>query len=205
MKVPLTVMDFLRRAELVYPDRIGIVDEPEQPAAGWGDMTWRQVADRARTQAAGLDAMGIAQGERVAMLSHNSARLLTAFYGVSGYGRILVPINFRLVAEEVKYIVGHSGARVLLVDPELADAMSSVECERKLLIGADSDAELYLPGVEPRPWEHDEDATATINYTSGTTARPKGVQLTQRNLWINATTFGWQTGVTDREIGRAHV
>ena len=200
MKVPLTVMDFLRRAELVYPDRIGIVDEPEQPAAGWGDMTWRQVADRARTQAAGLDAMGIAQGERVAMLSHNSARLLTAFYGVSGYGRILVPINFRLVAEEVKYIVGHSGARVLLVDPELADAMSSVECERKLVIGADSDAELYLPGVEPRPWEPDEDATATINYTSGTTARPKGVQLTHRNLWINATTFGWQTGVTDRDV-----
>jgi acyl-CoA synthetase (AMP-forming)/AMP-acid ligase II len=200
MKVPLTVMDHLRRAELVYPDRVGIVDEPDQPAASWGEMTWKQVAARARAQAAALDALGIAPGERVAMMSHNSARLLTAFYGVSGYGRILVPINFRLVAEEVKYIVSHSGARVLLVDPELEEAMSTVECEHKFVIGAESDALLHRYGVEPGAWQPDEDATATINYTSGTTARPKGVQLTHRNLWLNAATFGWQMGVNDRDV-----
>ena len=200
MKVPLTAMDFLRRAELVYGDRVGIVDEPDQPAASWGELTWRQVADRARAQAAALDGMGIAQGERIAVLSHNSARLLTSFYGISGYGRVLVPINFRLVAEEVQYIVEHSGARILFVDPELSEAMAPVKVARKVEIGADADAEFLRYGVEPQPWEPDEDATATINYTSGTTARPKGVELTHRNVWLNAATFGWQMGVSDRDV-----
>ena len=144
--------------------------------------------------------LGIAPGERVAMVSHNSARLLTALFGVSGSGRILVPINFRLVAEEVKYIVAHSGARVLLIDPELEAAMADVECEMKWTIGAESDAILMKFDTEPSPWDGDEDATATINYTSGTTARPKGVQLTHRNVWLNATTFGWHMGVNDRDV-----
>ena len=92
------------------------------------------------------------------------------------------------------------GARILLVDPELADALADVECERKMVIGAESDAVLMKFGAEPTPWEADEDATATINYTSGTTARPKGVQLTHRNLWLNATVFGWHMGVNDRDV-----
>jgi len=200
MKVPLTVNDFIRRAELIYPDRDAIVDEPDQPAESWGTLTYRQVAERSRAIAAGLDAMGIGPGERIAMVSHNSARLLTALFGVSGSGRILVPINFRLVAEEVKYIVEHSGARLLLVDPELSDALKEVECERTLVIGTEADDELMRFDAEPAPWDADEDATATINYTSGTTARPKGVQLTHRNIWINATTFGWHMGVNDRDV-----
>ena len=200
MKVPLSVVDFLRRAEQVYGDRVALVDEPDQPAAPWPTLTYREVAHRARAQAAGLDALGIAQGARVAMVSHNAARLYTAFFGVSGSGRILVPVNFRLVAEEVKYIIEHSGAEVLLVDPELDDALSGVSARHRFVIGAESDEVLYKFGVEPRQWVPDEDATATINYTSGTTARPKGVQLTHRNLWVNATTFGWQMGVNDRDV-----
>jgi fatty-acyl-CoA synthase len=200
MKVPLTVADYLRRAELVYPDRIGVVDEPDQPAASWGALTYREVAERARAQAAALDELGIAQGERVAIVSQNSARLLTSFYGVSGSGRILVPVNFRLNADEVAYIVEHSGASILLVDPELDEMLAGVTAKRRFVLGAESDAELYRFGVEPEPWTPDEDATATINYTSGTTARPKGVELTHRNLWINAATFGWQMGVNDRDV-----
>jgi fatty-acyl-CoA synthase len=200
MKVALTVNDFLRRAELVYPERVAIVDEPDQPAESWGSITYRDMAERARAMAAGLDALGIGVGERVAIVSHNSARLLTALFGVSGSGRVLVPINFRLVAEEIRYIVGHSGARVLLVDPELADSLADVGCEHKLVIGADADAALMRFGVEPQSWDADEDATATINYTSGTTARPKGVQLTHRNLWLNASVFGWHMGVGDRDV-----
>ncbi len=200
MKVPLTVNDFIARAELLYPERTAVVDEPDQPATSWGSLSYRQLAERARALAAGLDAAGIGVGERVAMVSHNSARLLTALFGVSGSGRILVPINFRLVADEVDYIVGHSGSRLLLVDPELEPAMKAVECERTLVIGAEADDELLRFGVDPEPWAGDEDATATINYTSGTTARPKGVQLTHRNVWINATTFGWHMGVSDRDV-----
>ena len=200
MKVPLIVNDFINRAELLYPDRTGIVDEPDQPAESWGSLTYREVAERARAIAAGLDEMGIGQGERVAMVSHNSARLITALFGVSGSGRILVPVNFRLVAEEVRYIVEHSGSSLLLVDPELDEALSSVTCARRLVIGKDADEALLRFGVEPEPWVGDEDATATINYTSGTTARPKGVQLTHRNIWLNASTFGWHMGVTDRDV-----
>src|SRR4051794_27490661 len=198
MKVALTVNDFLRRAELLYPGRIGIVDEPDQPAQSWGEVRYADMARRARAQAAALDSIGIGVGERVAVVSHNSARLLTALFGVSGSGRVLVPINFRLVAEEVKYIVAHSGARVLCVDPELDDAMADVACDHRFVIGADTDAPLRH--ADPTPWVYDEDATATINYTSGTTARPKGVQLTHRNLWLNATTFGWQAGISDRDV-----
>ena len=200
MHVALTVNDFLNRAELLYPARVGIIDEPDQPAPSWGSLTYAEVADRARALAAGLDALGIATGERVAIVSHNSARLITALFGVSGSGRILVPINFRLVAQEIAYIVEHSGARILLVDPELDEALSEVTCERRLVIGDESDDTLFRRGVEPRPWDADESATATINYTSGTTARPKGVQLTHRNVWINATTFGWHMGVDDRDV-----
>jgi acyl-CoA synthetase (AMP-forming)/AMP-acid ligase II len=158
------------------------------------------MARRARAIAAGLDELGIAAGERVAMVSQNSARLLTALFGVSGSGRILVPINFRLVAEEVRYIVEHSGARVLLVDPELDEALAVVACEHRHVIGANADSALLRYDAEPSPWQWDEDATATINYTSGTTARPKGVQLTHRNIWLNAAVFGWHMGVNDRDV-----
>ena len=200
MKVALTVNDHLRRAEQVYGDRIAIIDEPDQPAESWGSITYSEMARRARAMAAGLDALGVPQGARVAILSHNSARLLTAFFGVSGWGRVLVPINFRLVADEVSYIIEHSGAEVLLVDPELDEAMAGVTATHRFVIGAASDAVLLRHGVEPQPWIADEDATATINYTSGTTARPKGVQLTHRNLWLNAAVFGWQMGVNDRDV-----
>ena len=200
MKIALTVNDFLRRAEQVYPERIAVIDEPDQPAASWGALSFAQLARRARAQAAGLDALGVDVGERVVMVSQNSARLLTALFGVSGSGRVLVPVNFRLVADEVRYIVEHSGARVMLIDPELQESLAGVQCERTFVIGRDSDDHLMRYDTEPRPWAADEDATATINYTSGTTARPKGVQLTHRNLWLNATTFGWHLGIHDRDV-----
>ena len=76
MRVPLTTRDFLDRAELVYGDRVGIIDEPSQPAASLGSLTYSEVARRARAIAAGLDALGVGEGERVAVVSHNSARLL---------------------------------------------------------------------------------------------------------------------------------
>jgi acyl-CoA synthetase (AMP-forming)/AMP-acid ligase II len=197
MIVPFSVGDFLHRATTVYGERVGVIDEPDQPAPSWGELTYRDVADRARRIAARLDALGVGFGERVAMVSHNSARLLTSFWGVSGYGRVLVPVNFRLSRDEVAYIVEHSGARVLFIDPDLADALEDVKAEHTFVIGSDDD---LLADGEPQEWEPDENATATVNYTSGTTARPKGVQLTHRNIWVNSAAFGWHTGVSDRDV-----
>jgi fatty-acyl-CoA synthase len=204
MRVPLTIADQLERAALVYPERIGLVDEPDQPAASWGELTYGRVAELARAQAAALDGLGVGRGERVAIVSHNAARLAVSFFGVSAWGRVLVPVNFRLAADEVRYIVEHSGASVLLVDPELDEPLADVTAKHRFVLGAETDAELWPAGPaapEPEPWsDPDEEATATINYTSGTTARPKGVQLTHRNLWLNAATFGWHVGVSDRDV-----
>jgi acyl-CoA synthetase (AMP-forming)/AMP-acid ligase II len=200
MLVAMTIGDFLERGALVYGDRVGFVDEPEQPAASLGELSYARVAELARSQACALDALGIGFGERVAIVSHNAARVLLALYGVAGSGRVLVPVNFRLSPAEVQYIVEHSGARLLLVDPELAPALAQIPCERRALLGEESDALLYQAQGEPRPWVRDENATATINYTSGTTARPKGVQMTHRNLWVNTLTLGLHTGVSDRDV-----
>ncbi|MDQ1746490.1 MAG: hypothetical protein QOD07_753, partial [Frankiaceae bacterium] len=75
-----------------------------------------------------------------------------------------------------------------------------VDAKQRLALGAQADQDLYRFDAEPEPWTADEDATATINYTSGTTARPKGVELTHRTIWLNATIFGWQSGVSDRDV-----
>jgi acyl-CoA synthetase (AMP-forming)/AMP-acid ligase II len=202
MNVALTVADFLDRAAFCYPERTAVVDEPGVPGA-LGTLTYAELADRARGMAAALDRMGVGRGERVGIVSPNAGKFLTAFFGVGGWGRVTVPINYRLNAEEVGYIVEHSGASVLLVDPEYDSVLAGVTAKHRILLDGVQDAELFAPasstGAEPAPWEPDEDATASINYTSGTTARPKGVQLTHRNLWLNATTFGWHATVTERD------
>jgi len=202
MKVPLTIGDYLSRGAAVYGERAAVVDEPGTPGS-LGSLTYRQLESRARGMALALDAMGVAHGERVAIVSPNAARFLISYFGVSAYGRILVPVNYRLNADEISYIIGHSGTSVLLVDPESEDGLRGISVKHKIVLDGAADAELFAPaadGAEPDAWAADEDETASINYTSGTTARPKGVQLTHRNCWLNAATFGWHTGVTDRDV-----
>jgi acyl-CoA synthetase (AMP-forming)/AMP-acid ligase II len=202
MRVPLTIGDFLDRAAVVYGDRTAVVDEPGTPGS-FGAITYRQLDARARGMARSLDEMGVGQGERVAIVSPNAARFLVSFFGVSAYGRVLVPINFRLNNEEVRYIVEHSGSSVLLVDPEIDASIGTVTVKERILLDGSQDAAVFAEaadGTRPEPWVADEDATCSINYTSGTTARPKGVQLTHRNCWLNACIFGWHTTVSDRDV-----
>jgi len=199
MEVPLTIADHLRRASLVYGDRVGIIDEADQPAPSLGELTYRRFDELATGLACGLDDLGLPLGARVAIVSQNSARVLVHLFGTSAFGRVAVPINFRLSREEVDYIVRHCGAEALIIDPELEGTLGDIDVKHRFIAGEESDS-LYKLGAEPQPWDPSEGATATINYTSGTTARPKGVEMTHRNLWINAATFGWHTGVSDRDV-----
>ncbi|MFI1796626.1 AMP-binding protein [Streptomyces sp. NPDC020379] len=201
MRTPMMIADFLDRAELGFRHHPGVIDEPRQPAPPVSDTTYGQFADRVRAWQAGLDALGVGEGERVAVVSHNSSRLLELLFAVPMSGRICVPLNFRLKPEEVAYTVRQSGASILLIDPELDSALSSVTARHRFVLGSQTETELMRPGVEPRAWSNpDEDATATINYTSGTTARPKGVQLTHRNIWVNGLTFGLHTRAWEQDV-----
>ena len=199
MRVPLTLIDFLERGAL-HGDRVAVVDEPRGPAT-LGELTHADLARRSRGVACTLDRLGLAHGARIAIVSPNSARYVIALFGVSAFGRVIVPINYRLGAAEVSYVVRHSGAELLLVDPELDDALAGVDAPRKLLLDGIDDAELFAGTDDsPEPWEPDEDAAASINYTSGTTGRPKGVQLSHRTLWLHAVSLGWHLGVSPREV-----
>ena len=200
MHVPLTTLDFLERAEHVYGARAAVVDEPNPPGGGLETFSYADLGRRARSVAVAFDDLGLAAGERVAILSPNAGRFLTILFGIPAYGRVLVPINFRLNREEIAYIIEHSGASALLVDPEYNELTSTIAVAHRFVLGADTDRELFKRSGTPKFVADDETATATINYTSGTTARPKGVQMTHRNLWLNAVTFGWHMGITDRDV-----
>ncbi|HEY8080850.1 MAG TPA: AMP-binding protein, partial [Acidimicrobiales bacterium] len=202
VRVELMVGEFLKRAANVAPDRIAIVDEPAAPGS-LGEITYASAARRAAALATRLDDLEVPHGARVAIVSPNSARLLLSFFGVSGYGRVLVPINFRLNAQEIAYIVEHSGAGVVLHDPDLDESISDLDVEHVVRLDGVDDAGWFdeLPDEQhPLSSEPDESSTCSINYTSGTTAHPKGVQLTHRSCWLNATSFGWHIGVSDRDV-----
>jgi fatty-acyl-CoA synthase len=202
MRIELTVGGFLERAATVAPDRVAIVDEPDVPGS-LGTVTYAELSRRAAALASRLDELDVAPGARVAIVSPNSGRFLTSYFGVSGYGRVLVPVNFRLNAHEVAYIVGHSGADVVLFDPEFASLVTDLDVPHAIALDGVADADWFgehPARAEPRRAEPSEDATCSINYTSGTTANPKGVQLTHRNCWLNAASFGWHLGVSDRDV-----
>ena len=181
MKVPLTVGDFLRRGAAVYGGRTAVPREPGT-AGSFGSLSYRELESRARGMALALEQLGVGPGERVAIVSPNAARFLISFFGVSGYGRVLVPVNYRLNPTRS---ATSSATRV----PRSCWSTPSLSRTSRHLGQAQDRAGRQAPtrpcSRPPRPAPRgrvaaDEDATASINYTSGTTARPKGVQLTHR-------------------------
>ena len=153
MEVPLTITDFIERAETVFADRVAVVDEPDPPGGSLGRPTYGEVAAQARSLAVALDDLGIGAGERVAILSPNAARFLVALSGVPGFGRVLVPINFRLNRDEVAYIVEHSGASVLLVDPEYSELVADIPVRHRYVLGADVGCRAVPPFRHPEAHE----------------------------------------------------
>ncbi|MDL5157131.1 acyl--CoA ligase family protein [Actinomycetospora termitidis] len=191
----LTPLSFLQRSAGVYPDKTAIVH-------GSSRWTYAEFARDAQRLARGLRASGVQPGDRVACLLPNVPAMLHAHFGVPLAGAILVAINTRLSAEEVRYILDHSGATVLVVDSTLLGAVDpvrgSLQTVREIVVhtdpegpddGPDGYAELLARGDEgdDLPWAvDDERGTITINYTSGTTGKPKGVQYHHRGAYLNS-------------------
>ncbi|HAW90862.1 MAG TPA: acyl-CoA synthetase, partial [Gemmatimonadetes bacterium] len=172
---------FLERAGDAYADRIAVVD-------GEVEYTWRDFRTRARRFASALQAQGLEKGDRIAFLALNSEPLLLAHFGVPLAGGTLVSINTRLTSAEIGYILEQSGSTKVFYSPELRDqipdtfsgaALLNVEDEFEDLLSQGGDAALPTSGFH-------EDETLAINYTSGTTGRPKGVMYHHRGAYLNA-------------------
>ncbi len=199
MDVPLTITDFCYRARTVHADRLGAVDEPDVPGT-LGRLTYRELLRRSDGVIRALDAMGIGRGERVAIVSPNAVKMLIALYAVTGSGRVFVPINFRLTAGEVQFIVDDAEATLLLVDALLNEQFAAVRAPRRIILDGAQDGELFAPADAEFEWPAlAEDDPATINYTSGTTSLPKGVVLTHRSHWLNAVAVGWGLGLGEAD------
>ena len=186
-RTELNPVDFLRRAAYVYPEKIAVVDGERRYSYG-------QLAERSWRLANALRSAGLRKGDRVATLLFNSAPMLEAHFGVPAAGGVLVAINNRLAGPEVGYILEHSGARFVLVDIELEPllaplALSDVTVIRRSHDDTDDQYEQFLTaasGEMPPSWLEHEEETISINYTSGTTGQPKGVQYTYRGAYLNA-------------------
>ncbi len=186
-RTELNPVDFLRRAAYVYPEKLAVVDGDRR-------YSYRQLAERSWRLANALRAAGLRKGDRVATLLFNSSPMLEAHFGVPAAGGILVAINNRLAGPEVAHILEHSGDSFLLLDAELESLIASPAPSDVTVIrydsgDSDNQYEQFLAAASSEPpesWLEDEEETISINYTSGTTGQPKGVQYTYRGAYLNA-------------------
>ena len=194
METPLTPLEFARRARRLFGAREAVVD---------GDLrfSYEQFFDRCDRWSAVLQRLGVRPGDRVAYIAPNIHAQLESFYAVPQIGAVLVPINYRLAADDFAYIIAHCGAKVVCVAAECLAAVDGLRAQlpsvehfvaleeaRDGWIAYEQELTAVAPEKVPPPLEYsaiDEDGLLTINYTSGTTARPKGVMITHRNAWFN--------------------
>src|SRR5262245_41586381 len=191
MELPLTPMEFARRARRLYADREAVVDEDLR-------LTYAQFFERCDRWSQVLQQkLGVGHGDRVAYIAPNTHAQLESFYAVPQIGAVVVPINYRLTADDFSYIIGHSGAKVVCAHSDYLAAVDSIRDEipgvehfvaleggprdgwldyESLL--KDASTEFLRPAI-------DEGDLLSINYTSGTTSRPKGVMITHRNAYMN--------------------
>jgi fatty-acyl-CoA synthase len=190
MEVALTPLEFFRRARRLYGDRPAVVD-------GALRLTYGAFGDRCDRWSAWLQGAGVGKGDRVAYVAPNVHAQLESFYAVPQIGAVLVPINYRLIAGDFQYLIAHSGAKVVCAHADYLECIDGIRAELPgvahfvALTGARDgwlDYETLVRETPPSfaPAPPDERDLLTINYTSGTTSRPKGVMITHRNAWMNS-------------------
>ncbi len=198
---PLTPLSFLAWTASVYPDRTSVVD-------GARSFTWRETEARCHRLASALRAHGVRPGETVALLAPNVPAALEAHFGVAMAGCVLNAINIRLDAPSLAYILGHGEARLLLADREFAPLVAAAlaalpPASRPFVVEIDDGYEAFLAGGDPAfAWSPpaDEWSSISLNYTSGTTARPKGVLYHHRGAYLNAIGNALVWGMTRHPI-----
>ena len=206
MDTPLTPLEFQRRARSLYASREAVVDGDRR-------FTYQEFFERCDRWSSALQRLGVAKGDRVAYIAPNTHVQLESFYAIPQIGAVLVPINFRLNAMEFAYIINHSAAKVVCVHNDHLEMVDSIrdQCPRvHKFVAVDgvrdgwADYETLLQGEQARfdTPPIDERDLLTINYTSGTTSRPKGVMITHRNAYLNivGTLIHWPMTVDDRYL-----
>ena len=195
MNIPLTPLRFLRYAEQQYPGRTAVVCNQDR-------FTYAQFAERVGRLAGALRQAGIQAGDRVAFLGANCHRLLEAYYGVPEAGAVLLPLNIRLAPDELAFILNDSGATILFVEKQFLGLVESFRKSlRTVKMFVQLDGSPDVPWLDPRNYDAllaaatphradissiDENSLAELFYTSGTSANPKGVMLTHRNIYLHA-------------------
>src|SRR5882672_7529277 len=189
MEVPLTPLEFARRARRLYPSREAVIDSDRR-------LTYEQFFDRCDRWSSALQSLGVKQGDRIVYIAPNTHAQLESFYAVPQIGAVLVPVNFRLTPDDFAYIINHSGARVVCAHQDYLEAVDSIRGQLPrarsfvALEGSRPDwfeYERLVAAASPsfKPATITERDLLTINYTSGTTSRPKGVMITHRNAYMN--------------------
>jgi fatty-acyl-CoA synthase len=189
METPLSPLEFARRTRKLHAEREAVVD-------GGLRLNYEQFFNRCDAWSAALQAVGVKRGDRVAYIAPNTHAQLESFYAVPQIGAVLVPLNYRLIADDFAYMIEHSGARLVCAD---ADYLETVDSIRSKI--PDVSAFVALGGSKPGWLDYEtliaespkqfrrptilETDLLTINYTSGTTSKPKGVMITHRNAYIN--------------------
>ena len=181
---PLTPTAFLRRSATVFGERIAVIDNDVR-------YTYRELYDRTRRLAGALHALGIRDGARAAVLAPNTHVLLEAHYGVPLAGAVLVALNQRLTAGDLAYAVEHSEAGILIHDYEFEAVARAIEKNlhglKLIRAGGQDEYEDWIAGAQPLEIPvADERAMISINYTSGTTGKPKGVMYHHRGAYLQA-------------------
>ncbi len=206
METPLTPLEFARRTRRLHPGREAVVDGAQR-------FSYEQFFDRCDRWSAALQRLGVRAGDRVVYIAPNTHALLEGFYAVPQLGAVVVPLNYRLTPADFSYMINHCGARVVCAHSDYLEAVHGIRkelapVERFVALEGVRDGWLdYERTLAETPPEFTRPAVGerdllTINYTSGTTSRPKGVMITHRNAHLNTvgTLLHFQMTCADRYL-----